>query len=213
MRLVNIKPRRGARILIGAIPIILILIVYALVATARAELNPNEKVLPTFAAMGQAMVQLTQVDPRTGEITAWSDTIASLWRLDLDEKTLREIAAGLGSDVPVCVGSLSSFMEGRGEILTPVPVLPRLPLLLVNPGVAVPTKDVFARLERRRGADTALPRGRFSDLADLLRFLETTGNDLESPAIMLQPVIGAVLKALKGHLAALKAMMAGVPEV
>ena len=63
-----------------------------------------------------------------------------------------EIAAGLGSDIPVCVPSRPSFMEGRGEILTPVTVLPRLPLLLVNPGVAVPTKDVFAALDRRAAA-------------------------------------------------------------
>ena len=73
-------------------------------------------------------------------------------------------------------------MEGRGEILTPVPALPHLPMLLVNPGVAVPTKDVFAALDERRGTEMTLPRGRFSDLADLLRFLETTGNDLEAPA-------------------------------
>ena len=135
--------------------------------------------------------------------------LASLWRLDLNEKALREIAAELGSDIPVCVQSQSSFMEGRGEVLTPVPVLPRLPLLLVNPGVAVPTKDVFARLEQRRGVDTALPRGHFSDLADLLRFLETTGNDLEAPAIALQPVIGGVLKALKSQPGALFTRMSG----
>ena len=76
---------------------------------------------------------------------------ASLWQLDLDETALRAIAAELGSDVPVCVASQPAFMEGRGEILTPVAALPRLPLLLVNPGVAVPTKDVFAALDERRG--------------------------------------------------------------
>ena len=135
--------------------------------------------------------------------------LASLWRLDLDQHVLCEIAAGLGSDVPVCVQSQSSFMEGRGEILTPVPILPCLPLLLANPGVAVSTKDVFARLDQRRGVDMNLPRGRFSDLADLLRFLETTGNDLEAPAIALQPVIGDVLKALKALPGALFARMSG----
>ena len=43
-----------------------------------------------------------------------------------------------------------------------------------------------------------LPPGGFRDIADLLRFLETTSNDLEAPARALQPVIGEVLKALKG---------------
>lgn len=135
--------------------------------------------------------------------------LASLWRLDLDDAALCDIAAGLGSDVPVCVRSQSCFMEGRGEILTPVPALPQLPLLLVNPGVAVPTKDVFAKLEDRHGVAMHLPRGRFADLADLLRFLETTGNDLEVPAIALQPVIGDVLKALKSLPGALFTRMSG----
>ena len=74
-------------------------------------------------------------------------------------------------------------MEGRGEILRARPVACRVvPMLLVNPGVPVPTKDVFAALETRSGVEMTLPRGRFSDTADLLRFLETTRNDLEAPA-------------------------------
>jgi 4-diphosphocytidyl-2-C-methyl-D-erythritol kinase len=135
--------------------------------------------------------------------------LSDLWQLDLNETALCEIAASLGSDVPVCVASQPSFMEGRGEILTPVPTLPPLPLLLANPGVAVPTKDVFAALDERHGAGMTLPRGRFGDLADLLRFLETTGNDLEAPAIALQPVIGEVLKGLKSLPGALFTRMSG----
>ena len=96
-----------------------------------------------------------------------------------------EIAASLGSDIPVCVLSTPCFMEGRGEILRAPDSMPRIPMLLVNPGVAVPTKDVFAGLETRSGVTMALPRGRFRDTADLLRFLETTRNDLEAPALAL----------------------------
>ena len=46
----------------------------------------------------------------------------------------------------------------------------------------------------------SLPRGRFHDTADLLRFLETTRNDLEAPALALEPVIAsadAVLHATR----------------
>jgi 4-diphosphocytidyl-2-C-methyl-D-erythritol kinase len=135
--------------------------------------------------------------------------LVRLWRLDLEEGALCAIGAGLGSDIPVCVPSQPSFMEGRGEILTQIPVLPHLPLLLVNPGIAVPTKDVFAAVTERHGVDMHLPRGRFGDLADLLRFLELTGNDLEAPAITLQPAIGNVLKALKSVPGALFTRMSG----
>jgi len=135
--------------------------------------------------------------------------LANLWHLDLDEKSLCGIAAGLGSDIPVCLASQPAFMEGRGEILTAVPTLPRLPLLLVNPGVTVPTKDVFAALGERRGVDMILPHGGFSDLADLLRFLDSTRNDLEAPALKLQPVIGEVLAAIAALPGALLSRMSG----
>ncbi len=132
-----------------------------------------------------------------------------LWNLAQDDVALCEIAAELGSDIPVCVLSQPSFMEGRGEVLRPVQAMPRLPMLLVNPGVAVPTKDVFAGLQNRTGVEMTLPRGCFRDTADLLRFLETTRNDLEEPARRLQPVIGEVLAAIAALPGALLARMSG----
>jgi 4-diphosphocytidyl-2-C-methyl-D-erythritol kinase len=55
----------------------------------------------------------------------------------------------------------------------------------------------------------ALPRGHFPDTADLLRFLETTRNDLEEPARRIQPVIGDVLKAIASLPGALLTRMSG----
>jgi 4-diphosphocytidyl-2-C-methyl-D-erythritol kinase len=135
--------------------------------------------------------------------------LSALWKLDWDQSRLREIGAALGSDIPVCVASLPSFMAGRGEILTPAESFPRLALLLVNPRVTVPTKDVFAALTQRSGVGSSLPNGPLRDYADLLRFLETTRNDLEAPARALQPVIGDVLSALAALPGALFTRMSG----
>jgi 4-diphosphocytidyl-2-C-methyl-D-erythritol kinase len=115
-----------------------------------------------------------------------------LWNLDKDEAALHDLAAGLGSDIPACVLSASCFMEGRGEVLRAAEAMPRMPMLLVNPGV-----------------EMALPRGHFTDTADLLRFLETTRNDLEEPARQIQPVIGDVLKAIARLPGALMTRMSG----
>jgi 4-diphosphocytidyl-2-C-methyl-D-erythritol kinase len=133
--------------------------------------------------------------------------LTQLW--DTKSDGLPEIAAGLGSDIPACLLSRPCFMEGRGEILRPAEAMPRVPMLLVNPGVPVPTRDVFAALESRSGVEMALPRGRFGDTADLLRFLETTRNDLEEPARRLQPVIGEVLGAITALPGALLTRMSG----
>ena len=152
---------------------------------------------------GGAALRLTKNLPVASGIGGGSADAAAalrglnrLWNAGRDEAGLRDLAASLGSDIPVCVPSRSAFMEGRGEILRGVASMPRVPMLLVNPGVVVPTKDVFAGLKDRSGAEMPLTQGRFRDTADLLRFLETTRNDLEAPARAMQPVIDEVLTAI-----------------
>jgi len=120
--------------------------------------------------------------------------LPELWKVQLSDERRRAVAAGLGSDVPVCVASVSAWMEGRGERVTPVSV-PALHMVLVNPGVAVATRDVFARLESRRGTAMRLP-SRFLDSSALVEFLKNAANDLEQPAIAMAPAINEALVTL-----------------
>lgn len=165
---------------------------------------------------GGAMINLTKQLPVASGIGGGSADAAAtlrglrgLWNDAADDARLVTIAAELGSDIPVCIASRPAFMEGRGEILRQAVSMPRLPILLVNPGVAVSTKDVFAALRLRSGVEMPLPRGHFSDTADLLRFLEATSNDLEAPAMAIQPVIAMVLAAMKSLPGMLFARMSG----
>ena len=122
-------------------------------------------------------------------------------RIKLSDKRLLKVAAGVGADVPVCVDPRPRRMRGIGEKLSAPLVMPKLAAVLVNPGVAVPTKNVFALLglepatAKRAGRVRALPR----DRGDLTRFLADGRNDLEPAAIQLQPVIARVLEALRGE--------------
>lgn len=109
----------------------------------------------------------------------------------LNRNDLMDLAANLGSDVPVCLASKSAWMQGRGEILSPAHV-PSIPLVLVNPGVAVSTADVFRTLRTRSGLGMD-----FSDPIDFSSLLKETSNDLEASAREIQPVIGTVLGALQ----------------
>src|SRR5204862_1946046 len=94
-------------------------------------------------------------------------------RLKLNDKRLLKVAAGAGADVPVCVDPRPRRMRGIGEKLSAPLAMPKLAAVLVNPGVAVPTKDVFALLglepgvAKRAGRARALPRSR-SGLIELL---------------------------------------------
>jgi 4-diphosphocytidyl-2-C-methyl-D-erythritol kinase len=173
------------------------------------------KALPAKTGQGAKLTLAKNLPVASGIGGGSADAAAALrllssrWGLDLDTSKLCEIGAGLGSDIPVCVISEPRWMEGRGEILSPVASMPRLSMLLVNPRVAVPTKDVFAALQSRSGAGMKLPPGRFRDMADLLRFLDASKNDLEEPARRIQPVIGEVLTALLALPGALFARMSG----
>lgn len=102
----------------------------------------------------------------------------------------------LGADLPVCLRSAPARMQGIGEVLTPLPALPPVPLVLVNPGVAVATPQVFGALASRRNPPLpAIPA--FASGADLIGWLELTRNDLQPAARRLCPAIGEVLDALR----------------
>jgi 4-diphosphocytidyl-2-C-methyl-D-erythritol kinase len=135
--------------------------------------------------------------------------LVRLWNLDLDRNDLREIAASIGADVPVCIDSAAAWMEGRGERIAPLPALPGIGLLLANPGVGVPTADVFAALRERRGLGLGRPTAAFEDARALVRFLHSTTNDLEAPARAVAPVIGEVLEEIARLPGVLLARMSG----
>jgi len=140
MRLVNIRPAKGSRILIGAIPIILLLVVYAVLSAARVEANPNDKVLPTFLAMARAAMRLfTATDPRTGDVTAWADTTASLWRLAMGVgiATLATLLLG------IALGVVPLVRAALGPLVTIIAVIPPiavLPILFIALGLGEASK-------------------------------------------------------------------------
>jgi 4-diphosphocytidyl-2-C-methyl-D-erythritol kinase len=117
-------------------------------------------------------------------------------RMTPDDARLMQAARATGADVPVCLDPRARLMRGIGDILSDPLDLPRLFALLVNPGVAVATKDVFAALNvppAARIAQVAPPAAPAGLLAEI-----TNGrNDLEGPAIELEPAIAQVLAVLR----------------
>ena len=107
-----------------------------------------------------------------------------------------ELAKTLGADVPVCFFGHSAWMYGIGDGIERVD-LPELHAVLVNPGVSVATRDVFAKLDARSGVDKLhWPEG-FASADAVIAFLKTVRNDLEEPALSLAPIIGDALDVLR----------------
>jgi len=122
--------------------------------------------------------------------------LTRLWALDLSWPQLRAVAETIGSDVPVCVESKSSWMAGRGERVIPAAALPQIPMVLVNPGIAVSTADVFRTLATRHGTGEINRATPLSSPRELIAFLKKTANDLQAPAQQIAPVMGHVLDEL-----------------
>lgn len=122
--------------------------------------------------------------------------LLDLWRVAMPEEELFDLAARLGADVPMCLAGRGAFVSGIGENLAWAPPLPTCAVLLVNPGKALPTRDVFAA---RCGGFSPLrpaPVG-WPNLEELAAVLADRGNDLTQAAISLEPTVGQVLGSLR----------------
>jgi 4-diphosphocytidyl-2-C-methyl-D-erythritol kinase len=106
-------------------------------------------------------------------------------------------AADLGADVPVCLKTVPQRMRGIGDVLEPLTPLPPLEIVLVNPGVSVPTGPVFAALGSKRNPSMAATLPAFRDAVEFCDWLGQQRNDLEASARAIAPQIDAVLLALE----------------
>ncbi|PZQ37446.1 MAG: 4-(cytidine 5'-diphospho)-2-C-methyl-D-erythritol kinase [Phenylobacterium zucineum] len=130
--------------------------------------------------------------------------------LGMDEEGLVEVSRVIGADGPMCLRGRSAWAEGVGDVLTDAPELPGLPALLVNPGVPSPTGAVYRAYDAQRvgQADRPLDPASWS-LPDVVAWLSLQRNDLEAPAIGLQPEIARSLAALRDSEGLMLARMSG----
>lgn len=105
--------------------------------------------------------------------------LTAVW--GIDPALANAVAPRIGSDVPACLLSMTARGEGAGDELQLVddPSIAGMPVLLVNPGIALSTREVFAAWD---GAD----RGPLGDWRE-------GRNDLEGPARRLVPAVGEVI--------------------
>ncbi len=133
-------------------------------------------------------------------------------RLDLADEVLEEIAAGLGSDIPACVSARPAIAEGRGEALRPAPELCSLPAVLARPPLDSATGPVYRAFDANSADASAQPPGlpaRISTPEEAAAVFARCRNDLEAPAVSLQPKIGEALAELRAAPETLLGRMSG----
>ena len=131
----------------------------------------------------------------------------------LSDADLEAVAGSLGADGAACLWGAPVIAQGRGERLSPAPVLPALNAVLVNPLIPSPTGAVY----RAYDAAVAAQGEAMPPLLDRLESVEEvsawlagyTRNDLQAPAVALEPRIGQVLDLLADEPETLLARMSG----
>jgi len=110
----------------------------------------------------------------------------ALWGLGLSIDRLAYLGLDLGADVPVFIRGRASWAEGIGEELTPLD-LPELTYVVIYPGCAVSTREIFQAPELTRNSAAITIRA----------FLESDGrNDCEPVVRARYPQVAAALEWL-----------------
>lgn len=156
-----------------------------------------EKHLPVAAGVGGG----------SADAAATLRGLSRLWELPVTTSDLLPLATSIGADVPVCLKSTATRMQGIGDVLTSISPPASLPLVLINAKKAMSTPDVFRALRTMSG-------GRSSTLDEATRqgfqdYLQSSVNDLEPAAIQIEPMIGSVLDVLNAEPGCVFARMSG----
>lgn len=140
MRILNIRPSRQWQVVLAALPFIALAIAYFVGSEMRLSVNPNDKLLPGFGTMAEAIKAYVLVpDQRTGNYLLLNDTVASLYRL----LSALAISTAAALFVGVLVGLLPLAGVTFGPvigIISMVPPLALLPILFIIMGLGEASK-------------------------------------------------------------------------
>ena len=115
----------------------------------------------------------------------------------------------IGADIPACIASVASRVEGIGEIVKPINITSiDVWIVLVNPRIFVSTSSIFQELTQKRNK----PLSAFSDFNNTDRFidyLKSQRNDLQAIAVNKWPEISYVLNTIQETQGVLLSRMSG----
>lgn len=163
--------------------------------TSGIEITLNKKI-PQAAGLGGGSSDAATTLMAINEICS----------LTFNKNLLMKIGAKLGADVPFFIFSNAALAYGIGDKLTDLPNLPKLNLVLINPGFALSTKVVYKNLNLRltsKKINYSIP-----PILTLKNLLSELHNDLESVSIKMHPELQNLKQLLLDH-GAQGALMSG----
>lgn len=157
-----------------------------------------EKRIPVEAGLGGG----------SADAAAGLQVLARLWG-GAPLSLLREVASGIGSDVPFFLSGGTALGLGRGEEIYPLVDLPRHWIVIVRPPFGVSTAEAYAWYDEDRAAGVREPRGELQILpVPWPSRAAQMVNDLEPPVMRRHPEVGTMKQALR-EAGAVAAAMSG----
>lgn len=144
----------------------------------------------------------------SGNAAAVLCALDRLYNTNLPLSTLKTIGATLGADVPYCFSGGTALATGIGEVLTPLPSIPKCTILMVKPAISVSTGAIYeaidsAPIEKRPDTNamiSAINSGDINAIADNLSNVMGTVTENMHPIVrgirrkmILNGAIGAVM--------------------
>jgi len=123
------------------------------------------------------------------------ELLNELWECGLSKSELSQIAAGLGSDVPLFLHAPLVIVRGRGERIEELTRTPALWSVLVLPELRCATPATYAAWDQ---LDEHPPRPPIEDIVAALGSAEATMdllfNDLQPAAVAVVPELGRLIE-------------------
>lgn len=104
-----------------------------------------------------------------------------LWGLNWPRAGLMELGLKLGADVPFFVGGNNAYVEGIGELLTPVALAPEW-LAVIKPAASIETRAIFGSPLLARNTEAVIVEGLSSGWFAGISAFGFGRNDLQAPA-------------------------------
>lgn len=187
----------------------------------RDERNTAYKAARLFfehtGAAGGVEIELRKRIPVSAGLAGGSGNAAAvltgldrMYDTQLSQGELLRLGQAVGADVPYCILGGTMLAEGIGEVLTPLPTLPRTPIVVVRPNLRISTKQVYERID-----SAALPPNPDTQaVVDALGRRDVRGvaahmfNVMEAVTAADNPIVGRIKNKLIAR-GALGAVMSG----
>lgn len=158
----------------------------------QAEAKKQGKVVGAEIAMEKNLPMGGGLGGGSSDAATTLIALNHLWQTGLTRAELMTVGLQLGADIPFFIFGQNAFAEGIGEALVAVET-PERWFVVIEPGVSVPTQQIFSASELTRGTKPV-------KISDFSGAQESFGkNDLQVVAANLFPPIADAIKWLQQY--------------